>query len=110
MTFRTIFTCLLLAAPLGCSSESLPDPSDGEAMSAPDGNGVCCPVSDFNGCSPFAEPAGGWAASADECGTVSWFDGCPVEREVDEHGCVAIVDVFPNCDSPCGMAPVDAGP
>lgn len=110
MTLRTAFTSAFLTLALvGCASDHSTGDVDGAATPAPDGDGVCCPVSDFTGCSPRDEPSGGWAASADECGTVTWADGCPVEYEIDERGCRVLVDAYPYCDDPCGVPPPDAG-
>ncbi len=74
------------------------------------GDGVCCPVTDFTGCSPGATPlpGGGWAASLEECSyTISGWDGRPFARVTDEHGCARVQE---DTSAPwCGVVFVDAG-
>jgi hypothetical protein len=52
------------------------------ATSAPDGNGVCCPLE--NPCGPGYR--GGWAAKASDCQFVKSWDGSH-DRRTDAHGC-----------------------
>src|SRR5690606_753068 len=73
------------------------------------GDGVCCPVASFSGCSPGLEalPGGGWAPSAADCTyTISGFDGPPFVHVVDAHGCERVEEDW---SAPwCGTV-VDAG-
>lgn len=75
------------------------------------GEGVCCPITDFEGCSPGATPlpGGGWAPSLDECTyTIEGYDGPPFVRTTDEHGCLRVAEDF--TATWCGVIPiVDAG-
>ncbi len=78
-----------------------------------DGDGVCCPITDFTGCSPGATPlpGGGWAPSEDECASfISGYDGPPFVRVLDGHGCPVVQEDFGATS--CGVAPtpIDAGP
>lgn len=90
------------------------------------GEGVCCPVTDFTGCSPGATPlpGGGWAPSLAECTyTIEGFDGWPYVRVTDAHGCARAQEdlTAAHCGTPSpidggtgssdgGHAPADAGP
>lgn len=99
---------LLLAG--GCSSSHEGGDGDG-GTPGPDGSdGVCCPVTDFSGCSPGSDkPGGGWARSLEECTyTIGGYDGRPFVHETDEHGCEIVREADSGC---CGCVPEeDAGP
>ncbi|MFK7988287.1 MAG: hypothetical protein AB8I08_19865 [Sandaracinaceae bacterium] len=73
------------------------------------GDGVCCPVTDFEGCSPGESmPGGGWAASLDQCTyTIGGFDGRPWTRTTDARGCPRVEEASSGC---CGCVTPDAGP
>jgi hypothetical protein len=102
---RTWHTFALSAAlVVGCSSSYTPEdePIGGE--------GVCCPIADFSGCSPGFDPlpAGGWAPRRSACvATIQGFDGLPYVRRNDSRGCPTLVE---DRSAPwCGAVP-DAGP
>jgi hypothetical protein len=85
--------------------------SQSHTVVGPDGEvGVCCPIADFSGCSPGAEPrpGGGYARSTSECDyTIEGFDGFPYERGTDAFGCPILREDTSGC---CGCVPVeDAG-
>lgn len=74
------------------------------------GDGVCCPITDFTGCSPGSTPlpGGGWAPSLDACTyTIEGFDGPPFVRTTDEHGCARVEEDW--SATWCGVVIVDAG-
>ena len=100
---RVIFGLLLPLAMLG-----LPACSQSHG---PTGEGVCCPVTSFSGCSPGSVPlpAGGWAPSAASCtDTIEGFDGPPWVHVIDERGCERVEEDW---SAPwCGVVLVDAGP
>ncbi|MCA9616541.1 MAG: hypothetical protein H6721_30615 [Sandaracinus sp.] len=83
----------------------------GPPLPVPDGGeGVCCPIAAFSGCSPGFDPlpAGGWATNARACTyTISGFDGQPFVRRTDDRGCAILVE--DREATPCGSIPVDAG-
>lgn len=73
------------------------------------GEGVCCPITDFTGCSPgMARPGGGWAARVEECTyTIAGLDGQPYHRTIDAEGCARVEEDL--SAAPCGIPAVDAG-
>jgi hypothetical protein len=92
---------------VGCGQSHAPAEDSGVPTSDT-GDGMCCPIADFSGCSPGATPlpAGGWAGSAAGCvGTISGFDGRPFARQIDAHGCPFLTEV----EGCCGCVPPDAG-
>lgn len=106
---HTLSLAITLAA-LGCGQSHTADGDAGRPTPVPDGgDGVCCPVSDFFGCSPGGTPlpGGGWAASPGACSyAISGWDGRPYVRQLDEHGCPILRQDPTGC---CGCPP-DAGP
>ncbi len=107
MRFRALACCALLVAcgTAGSSPDAGPQPT-----TAPDGKGVCCPMTvTTTTCNPSNQYFGGWAAQASQCrGPETQFDGPPVWPSTDAHGCSVAV---PRTDVPmCGARPpVDAG-
>lgn len=84
------------------------DDADGAVRDAgtPDAGGVCCPLTANEGCSGVNVSLGGWAPTAGACQTTTWFDGYPMTRTTDEHGCPVL---RVNRDaSLCGASVIDA--
>lgn len=105
--FRFFAHCSLLVA---CGSVGASSSDAGpQATTAPDGNGVCCPMTvTTTTCNPSNLYFGGWAAQASQCrGPESQFDGYPVWPSKDAHGCAVAV---PRTDvAMCGAPPPSAG-
>lgn len=97
---------LLLAACANSHGGESPPPAPGTDA----GDGVCCPIADFEGCSPGEErPGGGWARRRAECTyTIGGFDGAPWVRAIDDHGCPVLRE--DRSVTPCGSVALDAGP
>jgi hypothetical protein len=98
------FALLLGFLTIGCGKSHTPgdEPIGGE--------GVCCPIADFSGCSPGFEPlpGGGWAERRSACDyTIQGFDGLPFVRTTDAHGCPILLE--DHAAPWCGLAP-DGGP
>jgi hypothetical protein len=85
-----------------------PTPDAGvDSGAATDTGGVCCPITASEGCSGVDVSIGGWASSMAACTTTTWFDGYPMTRMTDEHGCPVLRE---NRDATqCGSVRIDAG-
>lgn len=88
------------------SSGACPPPDAG-ADAATDTGGVFCPITASEGCSGVNVSIGGWASSMAACTTTTWFDGYPMTRMTDEHGCPVLREN--RSASPCGIVRLDAG-
>jgi hypothetical protein len=108
-TMRFSFACISTILLSACFSGG--DGDEPGPVKGPDGEpGICCPVADFSGCSPGPTPlpAGGWAASLDQCNrAVSGYDGPPVVADFDEYGCAILY--FDESAGCCGCVNVDGG-
>lgn len=88
------------------SSGGCPPPDAGVDAATGTG-GVCCPITASEGCSGVDVSLGGWASSMAACTTTTWFDGYPMTRMTDEHGCPVLRE---NRDATrCGTVQVDSG-
>lgn len=81
--------------------------SDAGVDAATDTGGVCCPITASEGCSGVDVSIGGWASSMAACTTTTWFDGYPMTRMTDEHGCPVLREN--RNTTPCGSVRIDAG-
>ena len=95
------------ALPTGDGNTATPM-SDGSVAStpAPDGNGVCCPITALAGCETPPGDWGGWASSSSQCVVgPGQADGPPVVTRTDSHGCPELVtnESLP-MDQWCGQA------
>ena len=106
---------LALVALGGCSGTHQDDRDAAPDSFSPTPGGLCCPVTDFTGCSPGFDPlpAGGWAPHPDQCTrTIDGYDGQPFVRRTDSAGCAVVerdLDA-PWCGSVLDAGPQDAGP
>lgn len=110
MTHRHTLTLTLALLATACSQTH--DGSEGGDAGAPvpadGGDGVCCPIADFEGCYRGGAPlaGGGWAATGAACDFEIEGSSVSVSREVDDRGCPVLGVRGVGCGgSDAGMPP-----
>jgi len=94
-------TLALLATACSQTHDGSEEGDAGPPVAADGGDGVCCPIEDFEGCHVgMPIPGGGWAASEAECTFEINLSSVPVYRDVDDRGCPVLRAGGSACDFP----------